>query len=248
MSESKTISEQQIRQLYSSKVKLPESYFTKYEMLPPCPLAKRNFKWGNNDFPRNWCVLDFIDWIKKYNIASGKSLGCTCQDDDELDFLQYENTTCLPYPPYDLHNISSSQSSTFDFFVFNQTIEHLSNPFLAIQEVFKIINPGGYVFTSVPTLNIPHMTPIHFNGFTPIGLAVLFANAGFEIVEIGQWGNYDYIKKLWKTHEWPGYNDLQNNNKVSNEERNVCQCWILARKPGTKTQSSMYNVSTKAIL
>jgi hypothetical protein len=43
----------------------------------------------------------------------------------------------------------------------------------------------------------------------------------FEIIEIGQWGNYDYIQKLWSTHEWPGY-DILNNNIVTNEERNVC--------------------------
>jgi len=64
-----------------------------------------------------------------------------------------------------------------------------------------------------------------------MGLAMLFKTAGFEIVEIGQWGNYNYISKLWKTHGWPGYNDLNIHNYVSNEERNVVQCWILARKP-----------------
>ena len=74
------------------------------------------------------------------------------------------------------------------------------------------------------------MTPIHYNGFNPMGLAMLFKTANFEIIEIGQWGNYEYIQKLWGTHNWPGYNELNHNNIVVNEERNVCQCWILARK------------------
>ena len=74
------------------------------------------------------------------------------------------------------------------------------------------------------------MTPIHFNGFTPMGLAMLFKSANFEIIEIGQWGNYEYIQRLFGKHTWPGYNDLNKNGYVSNEERNVCQCWILARK------------------
>jgi hypothetical protein len=86
------------------------------------------------------------------------------------------------------------------------------------------------VFTSVPTLNIPHSTPIHFGGFNPMGLAMLFISNGFEILEIGQWGNYDYIQKLWKTHIWPSAVELMKNGIVSNEEKNVCQCWILARK------------------
>jgi len=38
--------------------------------------------------------------------------------------------------------------------------------------------------------------PFHFNGLTPSGLAMLFKTANFEIVEIGQWGNYDYISKV----------------------------------------------------
>jgi hypothetical protein len=75
------------------------------------------------------------------------------------------------------------------------------------------------------------MTPVHFNGFNPMGLAMLLKTANFEIIELGQWGNFNYIQHLWKTHSWPGYNILHNNNVVTNEENNVCQCWILARKP-----------------
>ena len=74
------------------------------------------------------------------------------------------------------------------------------------------------------------MTPIHFNGFTPMGLAMLFKTANFEIVEIGQWGNFEYISRLFQSHSWSGYDTLNKNNQVTNEERNVCQCWILARK------------------
>jgi hypothetical protein len=67
--------------------------------------------------------------------------------------------------------------------------------------------------------------------FTPLGLAMLFRTAGFEVIEIGQWGNYEYIQKLFGSHTWPSFTELQHNGKVTNEERNVCQCWILARKP-----------------
>ena len=75
------------------------------------------------------------------------------------------------------------------------------------------------------------MVPIHFNGYTPMGLAMLFKVNGFDIIEIGQWGNFEYIQNLWGRHSWPGYNTLQSNGKVTNEEKNVCQCWILVRKP-----------------
>ena len=63
-----------------------------------------------------------------------------------------------------------------------------------------------------------------------MGLAMLFKSANFEIVEIGQWGNLEYITKMFSTHDWPGLNVLQN---IRNEEKNVCQCWILAKKNET---------------
>ena len=223
-------SEEDIKNLYSSKVKLHEEYFKKYENLPPCPVKSYNYKWDYYDFPRNWCILDFIEWTKKHKINNVEHIGYTSETDPELEFITSEKKTFTPYPEYDLHTISKNFKNEFDFFIFNQTLEHLYNPFEAVKQIYEIVKPGGYVFTSVPTINIPHMTPIHFNGFTPMGLAMLFKTANFEIIEIGQWGNYEYIEKLFDSHSWHGYNILNKNNIVVNEERNVCQCWILAKK------------------
>lgn len=236
-------SEQEIRDTYTSIVKLPNSYFRKYERLPPCPVQRYGYVWGNYDFPRNWCILDFKEWMLKYGIHSVDNLGYTSDTDPELEFLQYKRASFVPYPEHDLHTISKTFQEVFDFFIFSQTLEHLYNPFLAVKNIYDIMKPGGFVFTSVPTLNIPHMTPIHFNGFTPMGLAMLFKYAGFEIMEIGQWGNQEYIQRLWATHSWLGYNELHKSGIVVNEERNVCQCWILARKPvqiNTTSNKSLY--------
>lgn len=227
----KTFTEQELHELYHTHVKKTPEYFYKYYCLPVCPIKAWNYDWQNFDFPRNWCVLDFKEWIEKYSLSNVKHLGYTCATDPELEFLNPTEKTLIEYPPYDLHTIHTQFQAKFDFFVFNQTLEHLYNPYGAVGSIYQTIVPGGYVFTSVPTLNIPHMTPIHFGGFTPMGLATVFLSAGFEIVEIGQWGNFDYIQRLFGTQSWPGYNTLQSNNYVSNEENNVCQCWILARRP-----------------
>jgi SAM-dependent methyltransferase len=191
----KNFSSDELYKIYNENVKLPESYFNKYRYVPPCPVKKYNYNWSNYDYPRVWCILDFIEWIKKYDIKVN-NLGYTCDADPELEFITYVGKKCLSYPEYDLHTISMHFTNEFDFFLFNQTIEHLYNPFEAIKQIYNIVKPGGYVFTSVPTLNIPHMTPIHFNGYTPMGLALLFASANFEIVEIGQWGNATSSIKL----------------------------------------------------
>lgn len=227
----KQFSEQQIVEIFNKQVNLPDSYFTKHARLGDCPIKSWNHSWNGKDFPRTWCVKDFAEWVTKHKLNHVGVLGYTCDTDPELEFISHDSKILLKYPDYDLHAIPDHFKNTFDFFLFNQTIEHLYNPFMAIESLYKTIKPGGYVFTSVPTLNIPHSTPIHYNGFNPMGLAMLFKCAGFDIVEIGQWGNYDYISKLWKTHSWPAYEDLNRNGIVTNERQNVCQCWILARRP-----------------
>jgi hypothetical protein len=154
----------------------------------------------------------------------------TCESDPELEFVKSTTQTLIKYPEYDLHNISNFFNEEFDFFIFNQTLEHLYDPFESVKSIYKTIKKDGYVFTSAPTLNIQHMEPFHFNGFTPMGLAMLFKCAGFEILEIGQWGNHEYIQKIFGNQAWFGYDNLHKNGIVVNEEKNVCQCWILAKK------------------
>lgn len=224
-----------IEHLYYNKVNLPDTYFEKYKKLPNFPGNKeyggwnKYRQWAGHDFPRTWCVLDFIEWTKD---IKGNTLAYTCEEDPELEFIEnkFINKRFLPYPQYDLHEMPDFDEK-FDFFLFNQTLEHLHSPESAIQNIYKNINTGGYVFTSVPTINIPHMTPFHFSGFTPMGLSVLFEKNGFNVVNIGQWGNHKYIDIMFKKQTWPDYNDLKDEfGFVTNERLNCCQCWVLAQK------------------
>jgi len=223
------LSDDELMTLYTTKVKHEPAYFSRRELLPPCPIKSWGYNWGNKDFPRTHTVLDFKDWVDMYKIRPDV-LACTCDMDPELEFIQANTVVKLPYPPNDLHSISSHYTNVFDFFLFSQTLEHLQNPFIAVKSIFDTLKSGGYCFTSVPTINIPHSTPYHYGGYNPMGLAVMFIHAGFEIVEIGQWGNLEYINHIFKNFGWVGYNTLQKNGRVTNEENNVCQCWILAKK------------------
>tara|TARA_Y100001970_G_scaffold23424_1_gene27487 strand:- start:2453 stop:3130 length:678 start_codon:yes stop_codon:yes gene_type:complete len=223
----KTFIKDELNTIYVQQVKKDNSYFDKYKSMPPCPVKQWNNNWRGHDMPRNFAILDFIDWTKKHDINIGDELGITSNSDPELEFINYKNKTLLKYPPHDLHIYYGKYEFKFDFFIFNQTIEHLYNPFMALKNIYNYIKPGGYVFTSVPTINIPHMTPIHYNGYNPMGLALLFLSTGFEIIEIGQWGNFEYISKLFRTHTWPDVTQVSH----ENQERNVAQCWILAKKP-----------------
>ena len=204
------------------KVKLPITYF---ELCDAITDIKEEYK--EYDFPRVISVLDFERWNNMYNLSDLKTVGTTSLTDPELQNFKSNEIIELAYPKYDLHKYYEEFNNMFDIFIFCQTLEHLYNPLLSLNNINKYVKKDGYVFTSVPTLNIPHMTPIHYGGFTPMGLAVLFVQSGFEIVEMGQWGNLEYLTKLFKNIAWPSYNNLTS---IKNNENYVCQCWILAKK------------------
>jgi hypothetical protein len=233
--EFKKFTEQEIKEIYNLIKR--DYYLSKYDILDPNIInfldgvfSHQYYKWDTRDYSRVRTILDFKDWIEKYNIIS-ENLAYTYDDDPEMKLLKYSNSKLIEYNASDfsgdLHDISDVEK--YDFFLFNQTLEHLYNPFMAVKNIYNSLVKGGYVFTSVPTINIPHSMPIHFNGFTPIGLTMLFKSCGFEVLEVGQWGNYEYITKLFSNHQWPGYKDLSECG-IKNEDRNVVNCWILAKK------------------
>jgi len=69
------------------------------------------------------------------------------------------------------------------------------------------------------------------NFFSIVLVLTIILSCGFEIKEVGQWGNYQYIEAMFKHHKWPDYQFLIKNGKIKNEEQNVARCWILAQKP-----------------
>jgi len=63
-------------------------------------------------------------------------------------------------------------------------LEHLENPRNAINEMYRVLKPGGYVILSAPLFWHLHEQPRDFYRYTKYGLDHLFTTAGLEIVEI----------------------------------------------------------------
>ena len=61
------------------------------------------------------------------------------------------------------------------------------------------------------------------------GLAVALESAGFEVLELGLWGNSDYAQKLLTRKNWPSFHDL--NKPVENDPMVPAGVWALARRP-----------------
>jgi SAM-dependent methyltransferase len=225
-----------IRNIYF-KYYLPDSYFLKNNNVVP---KEKIFPWKNEidmhnmDYPRINIMLDFIEWVNKYNLKTPKKVLTTSINECELNFINPLETCYYIYNENtnegDLHLLNINKKiDNVDFIIIGQTLEHVYNPSICLKNIFDTLIPGGYFFTSVPTYNIPHCIPYHYYHFTLMGLIMSMLQAGFEIVELGQWGNIDYINKLTAHSCWPGYYSLDK--PIINDRNNPCQVWCLVRKP-----------------
>ena len=129
--------------------------------------------------------MDFIEWSKKHQFVEPEYALLAHPIDPEVAFLKPKKIFPFVYNGVDgdLHDMSTVPNSTFDFALVSQTFEHLYDPHLAACNLFSKLKPGGLLFVSAPALNKQHMTPVHFFHYTPMGLAITFARAGFEIGE-----------------------------------------------------------------
>jgi SAM-dependent methyltransferase len=93
--------------------------------------------------------------------------------------LDKNRTGCINHFCKDLHDLTDINDK-FDLILLMSVLEHVKNPFIAIKEIKKILNFGGYVFVSVP-----FFYPIHksvekgysdYWRFSDDALRVLFAD------------------------------------------------------------------------
>jgi len=213
------LSENQINEIYNKYVAINHTaeYVNKYVPLP-FEFNNKKWKWEGKDFPRVIALLEFREYMLEYNRTFNTVLSFNGNNDPEYEYLSYKNYYNYNYEEnikYDLHNLELDRND-FDFIMINQTIEHLYNPILAINNIFKHMEIGGIFYANVPSNNIPHSTPFHYyTGITPVGLGAIVKSGGFDILKIGQWGNKTYFKQMfdnrWSDYKYsdnPGYNDM----------------------------------------
>jgi len=147
---------------------------------------------------------------------------------------------CMPHSPYDLIN-------------FQHTLEHLYDPLLALLRLRRVLAPGGWVHTTVPHYNIPHMVPNHFLGVSPCGLYALFKMAGLDTKRIGWWGSKRYASGLTLHHTWYDWRDIggmtsERDNLPVGDTHLAIQAWTLARRDSLSSFSEPFNLNSRPIL
>lgn len=209
-----------------------DNFLNKYNRFPLEKNYHKWWDWKGKDFPRVISLLEFEEFALKYRFNPKKLMTINGPNDPENLFINSEIKVDIEYISnpeiYDLH-IMNLKEKDFDFILVNQTFEHLYNPFASMKTLNNHLVKGGLLYVNVPCLNIPHDTPFHYyTGFTPIGLLSMFIDSGFEIIEAGQWGNEEYVQKLFSMKDWPDYTML--NNPGLNELNCPVITWVLGRK------------------
>jgi SAM-dependent methyltransferase len=88
----------------------------------------------------------------------------------------------------DIQDMSMIASASYDSAICFEVLEHVSTPSLAINEIYRILRPGGILIISVPHLSRLHDEPYDYFRFTKYGLRCLLENEGFEVSEIKEKG------------------------------------------------------------
>ncbi len=88
----------------------------------------------------------------------------------------------------DLHCLADAHSLPFEDntfgYVFSLAVfEHLHSPWIAAEEIYRVLKPGGKVFTLTAFMQHMHGYPHHYFNMTTSGLERIFKS--FEIIECG---------------------------------------------------------------
>jgi SAM-dependent methyltransferase len=84
-------------------------------------------------------------------------------------------------------------NETFDTIVSTQVMEHVEKPWILVNQIKRILKPGGVCIMTAPFLIPYHADPNDFFRYTRQGLESLFKNEGFIVEECGKYGNAPLI-------------------------------------------------------
>ncbi len=83
------------------------------------------------------------------------------------------------------------EDSYFDAILCTEVLEHLTKPRDAVEELLRVLKPGGIIILTAPTHSLKHMDPYHFyTGFTDRFYEQLSEDFPCELSSIEQ--NLDY--------------------------------------------------------
>jgi SAM-dependent methyltransferase len=162
------------------------------ELVPAAEAPPRRFRPINLGNPYPPRLAPILEQLAPDAIAIDIGGGDRCHADPRLLNFEY-----LKFPNADffgdgLHLPIASNS--VDFIHSQAVLEHVPEPQRAVDELWRILRPGGRIYAEFAFMQPLHAVPFHFFNITPHGAALLFRD--WETVDSGVFGG------LRPTTEW----------------------------------------------
>lgn len=129
---------------------------------------------------------------------------------------------------------------TFDVVMSQAVLEHVVDPQAAVDEMVRVLAPGGTLYVEVAFMQPLHMLPWHYFNVTPYGLAHLCR--GLEVVGSGVMGDFSWtVAWLGRAvglegamgveafDEWIGMAEVHNG-QLEHPENAANLAWLEGRK------------------
>ena len=98
----------------------------------------------------------------------------------------------------DLHSLVDAHQmpfpdNTFDYVYSLAVFEHLHSPWIAANEIFRVLKPGGKVFILTAFMQHMHGYPNHYFNMTTSGAKRIFSQFDISKCEPSSWSNFDQL-------------------------------------------------------
>jgi SAM-dependent methyltransferase len=136
-------------------------------------------------------LLHALEETRPY--AKGKLLDVGCGAKPYKEFFGAKEHIGIDWPNslhrMDVEVFASGEAlpfvdNSFDTVLCTELIEHLKDPQVAVQEMARVLKPGGYLILSAPFVHELHEQPFDFFRYTALGLCSVVERAGLLPVSI----------------------------------------------------------------
>ena len=144
---------------------------------------------------------DISRFVKSLQVEKLDALEISGETLAKVNWNEYKK---LDYPEFDLVNPIFPEK-LYDIVICQQVLEHVKNPFKAVDTLSKLIKPGGILIASTPFLLKIHAAPNDYWRFTTEGMRVLLSENNLLPIEIKSWGNRYAVKNnlnSWAKNRW----------------------------------------------
>lgn len=84
----------------------------------------------------------------------------------------------------DIQDMPEIADSSMGTVLCTQVLEHVPRPWKAMQEISRVLEPGGYLVLSVPHLSVIHEAPHDYYRYTRYSLTSLSRDVGLDVEQI----------------------------------------------------------------